>query len=54
MLRFANVPGCDPTTAGCLSTRMWVFNAVPAVNELQLGWVTPLDLSLIPGGGMIR
>jgi 4-hydroxy-tetrahydrodipicolinate reductase len=28
--------------------------AVPAVNELPAGWVTPLDLPLIAGVGTIR
>jgi 2,4-diaminopentanoate dehydrogenase len=27
---------------------------VPAVNDLPPGWVTPLDLPLIPGAGTIR
>ena len=30
------------------------LNAVPAVNDLPPGWVTPLDLPLIPGVGTIR
>ena len=28
--------------------------AVPAVNDLPAGWVTALDLPLIPGAGTIR
>ena len=31
-----------------------VADAVPAVNDLRPGWVTALDLPLIPGVGTIR
>jgi 4-hydroxy-tetrahydrodipicolinate reductase len=33
---------------------MRALNAVPAVNDCSPGWVTPLDLPLIPGVGTIR
>jgi 4-hydroxy-tetrahydrodipicolinate reductase len=33
---------------------MRALNAVPAVNDLPPGWVTPLDLPLVPGIGTIR
>jgi 4-hydroxy-tetrahydrodipicolinate reductase len=33
---------------------MRALNAVPAVNDLPPGWVTPLALPLIPGLGTIR
>ena len=39
---------------GCLATGLRALNAVPAVNDLPPGWVTPLDLPLIPGHGTIR
>ena len=41
-------------TAGCLATGLRALNAVPAVNALPPGWVTALDLPLIPGAGTIR
>ena len=43
-----------PAIAGCLSTGMRALNAIPAVNDLPAGWVTALDLPLIPGHGTIR
>jgi 2,4-diaminopentanoate dehydrogenase len=52
--RFTDGSGRDPATAGCLATGLRALNAVPAVNELPPGWVTPLDLPLIPGAGTIR
>jgi 4-hydroxy-tetrahydrodipicolinate reductase len=52
--RFTDGSGRDAATAGCLATGMRALNAVPAVNELPPGWVTPLDLPLIPGVGTIR
>ena len=52
--RFTDGSGRDPATAGCLSTGMRALNAVPAVNNLPPGWVTPLDLPLIAGVGTIR
>ena len=30
------------------------LNAVPYVDDLPAGWVTALDLPLIPGAGTIR
>jgi 4-hydroxy-tetrahydrodipicolinate reductase len=44
----------DASTAGCLATGLRALNAIPAVNELGPGWVTALDLPLIPGRGTIR
>ncbi|MBW0014898.1 dihydrodipicolinate reductase, partial [Mycobacterium sp.] len=52
--RFTDDSGRDAATAGCLATGMRALNAVPAVNELRPGWVTPLDLPLIAGAGTIR
>jgi 2,4-diaminopentanoate dehydrogenase len=52
--RFTDGSGRDAATAGCLSTGMRALNAVPAVNDLPPGWVTPLDLPLIAGAGTIR
>jgi hypothetical protein len=52
--RFTDGSGRDPATAGCLSTGLRALNAVPAVNDLPPGWVTPLDLPLIAGAGCIR
>ncbi len=46
--------GRDAATAGCLATGLRALNAVPAVNDLPPGWVTALDLPLIPGRGTIR
>ncbi len=52
--RFTDGSGRDAATAGCLATGMRALNAVPAVNGLPAGWVTALDLPLIPGVGTIR
>ena len=52
--RFTDGSGRDAAAAGCLSTGLRALNAVPAVNELSPGWVTALDLPLIPGAGTIR
>jgi hypothetical protein len=52
--RFTDGSGRDAATAGCLATGMRALNAVPAVNDLPSGWVTALDLPLIPGYGTIR
>ena len=52
--RFTDGSGRDAATAGCLATGMRALNAVPAVNGLPPGWVTPLDLPLIAGVGTIR
>ena len=52
--RFTDGSGRDAAAAGCLATGMRALNAVPAVNDLPPGWVTPLDLPLISGTGTIR
>jgi hypothetical protein len=52
--RFTDGSGRDAATAGCLATGLRALNAVPAVNDLPPGWVTALDLPLIPGKGTIR
>jgi 4-hydroxy-tetrahydrodipicolinate reductase len=52
--RFTDGSGRDAAAAGCLATGMRALNAVPAVNQLPPGWVTPLDLPLIAGAGTIR
>jgi 2,4-diaminopentanoate dehydrogenase len=52
--RFSDGSGRDAAAAGCLATGMRALNAVPAVNELPAGWVTALDLPLVPGHGTIR
>lgn len=52
--RFTDGSGRDAAAAGCLATGMRALNAVPAVNDLPPGWVTALDLPLIPGRGTIR
>jgi 4-hydroxy-tetrahydrodipicolinate reductase len=52
--RFTDGSGRDAATAGCMATGMRALNAVPAVNDLGPGWVTPLDLPLIAGAGTIR
>jgi len=53
-IRFTYGSGRDAATAGCLATGLRALNAVPAVNALPPGWVTPLDLPLVPGVGTIR
>jgi hypothetical protein len=52
--RFTDGSGRDAAAAGCLATGIRALNAVPYVNELPPGWVTALDLPLIPGRGTIR
>jgi hypothetical protein len=52
--RFSDGSGRDAAAAGCLATGLRALNAVPAVNDLPPGWVTPLDLPLIAGAGTIR
>lgn len=52
--RFTDGSGRAPAVAGCLATGLRALNAVPAVNDLPPGWVTALDLPLIPGVGTIR
>ncbi|MFV0495513.1 dihydrodipicolinate reductase [Mycobacterium sp.] len=52
--RFTDGSGRDAAAAGCLTTGLRALNAVPAVNDLPPGWVTALDLPLIPGAGTIR
>lgn len=52
--RFTDGSGRDAAAAGCLATGLRALNAVPAVNSCPPGWVTALDLPLIPGVGTIR
>jgi len=52
--RFTDGSGRAPAVAGCLATGLRALNAVPYVNDLSPGWVTALDLPLIPGVGTIR
>ena len=52
--RFTDGSGRDAAAAGCLATGLRALNAVPALNALPPGWVTALDLPLIPGVGTIR
>ena len=52
--RFSDGSGRDAAAAGCLATGLRALNAVPAVNDLPAGWVTALDLPLVPGYGTIR
>jgi 4-hydroxy-tetrahydrodipicolinate reductase len=52
--RFTDGSGRDAAAAGCLATGLRALNAVPYVNDLPAGWVTALDLPLIPGVGTIR
>ena len=52
--RFTDGSGRDAAAAGCLATGFRALNAVPAVNDCPPGWVTALDLPLIPGVGTIR
>jgi len=52
--RFTDGSGRDAAAAGCLATGLRALNAVPAVNARPPGWVTALDLPLIPGAGTIR
>ena len=52
--RFTDGSGRAPAVAGCLATGLRALNAVPYVNDLPAGWVTALDLPLIPGVGTIR
>ena len=52
--RFTDGSGRDAAAAGCLATGLRALNAIPAVNDLPAGWVTPLDLPLIGGRGTIR
>jgi hypothetical protein len=52
--RFTDGSGRAPAVAGCLATGLRALNAVPAVNDLPAGWVTALDLPLIPGYGTLR
>ncbi len=52
--RFTDGSGRAPAVAGCLATGLRALNAVPAVNDLPAGWVTALDLPLVPGVGTIR
>ncbi|SKJ12173.1 NAD(P)H-dependent amine dehydrogenase family protein [Mycobacteroides abscessus] len=44
----------DGAIGGCLATGMRAINAIPAVIDAKPGFLTPLDLPLIPGRGTIR
>ena len=50
--RFTDGSGRDAAAAGCAGSGFFVCAA--AVNDRPSGWVTPLDLPLIPGAGTIR
>ncbi len=52
--RLTDGSGRDAAAAGCLATGLRALNSVPAVNDLPPGWVTALDLPLVPGVGTIR
>jgi 4-hydroxy-tetrahydrodipicolinate reductase len=52
--RFTDGSGRVAATAGCLATGLRALNAIPAVIAADPGWVTALDLPLIPGFGTIR
>ena len=52
--RFTDGSGRDAAAAGCLATGLRALNAVPYLNARPPGWVTALDLPLIPGVGTIR
>ena len=52
--RFTDRSGRDAAAAGCMATGLRALNAVPYVNELPAGWVTALDLPLVPGVGTVR
>lgn len=52
--RFTDGSGRDAAAAGCLATGLRALNAVPYLNACPPGWVTALDLPLIPGVGTIR
>ena len=52
--RFTDGSGRDAAAAGCLATGLRALNAIPAVNDAPPGWVTALDLPLVPGTGTIR
>jgi 4-hydroxy-tetrahydrodipicolinate reductase len=52
--RFTDGSGRDAAAAGCMATGLRALNAVPYVNDLPPGWITALDLPLIPGTGTIR
>lgn len=52
--RFTDGSGRAPAVAGCLATGLRALNAVPAVVAAAPGFVTALDLPLIPGVGTIR
>ncbi len=52
--RFTDGSGRDAAAAGCLATGLRALNAVPYLNARPPGWVTALDLPLVPGIGTIR
>lgn len=53
-IRFTDGSGRTPAVAGCLATGMRALNALPAVIAAEPGFVTALDLPLVPGIGTIR
>ncbi len=53
-IRFTDGSGRTPAVAGCLATGMRALNALPAVVAARPGFVTALDLPLVPGVGTIR
>lgn len=53
-IRFIDGSGRTPAVAGCLATGMRALNALPAVIDAPPGFVTALDLPLVPGMGTIR
>ncbi|MBS1847309.1 MAG: dihydrodipicolinate reductase [Actinobacteria bacterium] len=53
-IRFTDGSSRSPAVAGCLATGMRALNALPAVIAARPGFVTPLDLPLVPGVGTIR
>ncbi len=52
--RFTDGSGRTPAVAGCLATGLRALNALPAVIAAPAGFVTPLELPLVPGAGTIR
>lgn len=44
----------DGAIGGCLATGMRAINAIPAVIDAAPGFVTALDLPLVPGRGTVR
>ncbi len=52
--RFTDGSGRTPAVAGCLATGLRALNAIPALGAAPPGFVTPLELPLVPGRGTIR